>query len=109
MCITYIYNLCFKNDNYDDISEFKDEISVLDKCVILLKGKDPYLVLKYTSDCIIFSKSFIPWYNSVKPDLKSFLDLFKQIEIDPSINQLVFFYKIPIHYHERFLNLLKME
>jgi hypothetical protein len=109
MCIKYIYNLCFKNNDYNDIVEMQEEITVLDKCVILLKEKDPELVLKYTSDCIIFSKSFIPWYNTVKPDLKNFLDYFKQIEVDPTIKQLIFFYKIPIHYHERFLYLLKIE
>jgi len=113
MCVSYIYNLCFKNNQYDDISEInvemKEEMTTLDKCILILKEKENGLILSYTSDCIMFSKSFIPWYIKVKPELKKFLDFFKQLEVCPEINQLIFFYKIPIEHHGRFLYLLKLE
>ncbi len=110
MCIKYIYNLCFKNDEYEDIIEMKDQ-NIFDQCMNILNINEPGLVIRYSTETgfITFSKLWINWFNSASTHLKDFIKPYNQLEVGHNLIQLVYFCKIPIKYHKTFLALLEAE
>ena len=115
MCIKYIYNLCFKDDEYEDIIELSldsnQEEIIFEKCMNILNINEPGLVISYDwkSGFITFSKLWIPWFNNASKHLKDFIMTYNQIEVQKDLIQLIYFSKIPIKYYKTFLSLLEAE
>jgi hypothetical protein len=110
MCIKYIYNLCFKSDEYEDIIELQEQ-NAFDECMNILNMNEPGLVIRYTSETgfITFSKLWVNWINNASKHLKEFITPYNQIEVQKDLIQLIYFCKIPVKYHKTFLALLEAE
>jgi len=57
MCLQYIYNLCFKKDEYEDVIELQEE-NYFEECMHILNVNEPGLVIRYSQETgfIAFSK-----------------------------------------------------
>jgi hypothetical protein len=108
MCIKYIYNLCFKNEEYEDIIELQEQ-NYIDECMNILNINEPGLVIRYTPETITFSKMWVFWINNVSKHLRDFISPYNQLEVGQNLVQLIYFCKIPVKYHKTFLALLEAE
>jgi hypothetical protein len=102
MCLQYIYNLCFKKDEYED---------VIEECMHILNVNEPGLDIRYTQETgfIAFSKMWVKWSNNVSIHLKEFIKPYNQVEVGNELIQLIYFCRIPKKYHKTFLALLEAE
>jgi len=110
MCIKYIYNLCFKNEEYEDIIELQDE-NTFNECMNILHINEPGLVIRYTPETgfITFSKMWVFWFNNASMHLKDFIKPYNQLDVGNELVQLIYFCRIPVKYHKTFLALLEAE
>jgi hypothetical protein len=110
MCLQYIYNLCFKEDNYEYVIELQEQ-NCFEKCIHIIKINEPDLIINYNSEngVITFSKTWVQWSNNVNIHLKNFIKQYNQLEVSNDLIQLVYFCIIPMKYHKTFLALLEAE
>jgi len=111
MCIKYIYNLCFKNEEYEDIIEFTQEQNPFNECIDILNINEPGLVIRYVPETglISFSNMWVFWINNASKHLKDFISPYNQLEVGQNLVQLIYFCRIPVKYHKTFLALLEAE
>jgi hypothetical protein len=110
MCLQYIYNLCFKTDDYEDVIELQEE-NYFEECMHILNINEPDLIIRYNSEngFITFSKLWVQWSNNASIHLKEFIKQYNQIEVGQELLQLIYFCRIPKKYHKTFLALLEAE
>ena len=110
MCLQYIYNLCFKKNDYEDVIELQEE-NCFEECMRILLINEPELVIRYNSEIglISFSKLWVNWSNNVSIHLRDFINPYNQLEVGQNLVQLIYFCRIPEKYHKTFLALLEAD